>query len=225
MILYSDIRSGSCRRVFTVIETLGLDVEIKTTDILKGATRSPEFLALNPGGKLPVLVDGDVVLSEASAIMLYLVEQAGDVTLAPSGAARFEMLKWMFWAAEHFRIPAPIYFEENVIGSMLMGKEPDAGRIAEADRRIAECSALLDAHLSHRQFVLGDHPSLADIDLAAPLSQMLRSHVPYQNFPNIMRWNRDLGQALPAWKRTGEALDLAMDTSLAAARQDVGEAA
>ncbi len=225
MILYSDIRSGSCRRVLTVIETLGLDVEIKTTDILKGATKSPEFLALNPAGKLPVLVDDDVVLSEASAIMLYLVEQAGDVTLAPSGAARFEMLKWMFWAAEHFRIPAPMYFEEHVIGSMLMGKEPDAGRIAEADRRIEECSALLDAHLSDRKFVLGERPSLADIDLAAPLSQMPRSHVPYQTYPNIMRWYRELGQALPAWKRTGEALDMAMDTSLAAARQDVGEVA
>lgn len=219
MILYSDIRSGSCRRVLTVIETLSLNVEIKTTDILKGETHSPGFLALNAGGKLPVLVDGEVVLSEASAIMLYLVDQASDETLAPIGAARFEMLKWMFWAAEHFRIPAPIYFEENVVAGVLMGKTPDAGRLAEADRRIAEFSSLLDAHLSDRKFVLGDHPSLADIDLAAPLSQMPRSHVPYQTFPNIMRWDRDLGQVLPAWKRTGEALDKAMDAALKAARE------
>lgn len=211
MILYSDIRSGSCRRVLTMIETLGLNVDVRETDILKGETKTPEFLALNPGGKLPVLTDGDLVLFEASAIMLYLADKAGENALVPTGTQRFQMLKWMFWAAEHFRVPAPIYFEENVVAAGLMGLTPDAGRLAEAERRIKETAGQLDAHLANNRFVLGDAPCLADIDLAAPLSQMSRSGVPYGDYPNIMRWNADLEDALPAWRRTGEALNAAMN--------------
>lgn len=215
MILYSDIRSGSCRRVLTVIETLGVDVDIRETDILKGETKAPEFLKLNPGGKLPVFMDGDVVLSEASAIMLYLTDKVGNNPLVPASADRYQMLKWMFFAAEHFRISAPIYFEENLVVAKFMGKAPDASRLAEADRRIEDFAGQLDAHLAQNTFVLGDTPSLADIDLAAPLSQMSRTNVPYEKFVNIMRWNADLETALPAWKKTGDALNDAMDAALA----------
>lgn len=213
MILYSDIRSGSCRRVLTVIDHLKLDMTIKSVDILAGETRQPDFLKLNHHGKLPVLEDGDLVLSEASAIMLYLCEQAGETSLLPDGPKRFEVLRWMFWAAEHFRIPAPIYFEEKVIAP-LMGKEADAARLQEADRRLEETAAILETHLAEKRFVLGDMPTLADIDLAAPLSQMPRSGVPYHRFANIMRWSSDLEKALPAWKATGTALNDAMDAAL-----------
>lgn len=213
MILYSDIRSGSCRRVLTVIRTLGIEVEVRTTDILKGETKSPELLKLNPGGKLPVLVDGDLVLWEASAIMLYLANKAGNNALVPVGNERYEMLKWMFFAAEHIRISAPIYFEENLVAAQFMGKSPDASRLAEADRRIEEFAGQLDVHLADNIFVLGDDPCLADIDLAAPLSQMTRTNVPYGKFTNIMRWYDDLAVALPAWKDTGVELDEAMEAS------------
>ncbi len=215
MILYSDVRSGSCRRVLTVIQTLTIDIDIRETDILKGETKNPEFLKLNPGGKLPVLVDEDMVLWEASAIMLYLVEKAGKNLLVPEGEERFQMLKWMFFAAEHFRVSAPIYFEENLVAAKFMGRTPDADRLAEADRRIDEFAGQLDTHLAERKFVLGDTPCLADIDLAAPLSQMTRTNVPYEKFANIMRWNGDLEKVLPAWKESGEALNEAMEASLA----------
>ncbi|MGH1344266.1 MAG: glutathione S-transferase family protein [Nannocystales bacterium] len=214
MKLYSDVRSGSCRRVLTVIEHLGIDLEIVDVDILAGATKAPDFLALNPNGLLPVLQDGDTILWEAAAIMLYLCESVGDTTLVPVGPARFDMFRWMFWAAEHFRIPAPIYFEENVVAP-IMGGQPDATRIAEADRRIEHDAPILDTHLATRRFVLGDRPTLADIDLAAPLSQMPRSRVPYQKFPNIMRWYEELGVALPAWGTTGKQLHDSMEQALA----------
>ena len=165
MILYSDIRSGSCRRVLTVIETLGIDVDVRETDILKGETKAPEFLKLNPGGKLPVLVDGDLVLYEASAIMLYLTEKVGENALVPNGPDHYHMLKWMFFAAEHFRISAPIYFEETIVAKF-MGKTPDADRLAEADRRIEEFAGQLDAHLAEHTFVLGKTPCLPGNRLA-----------------------------------------------------------
>jgi len=205
LILFSDERSGSCRRVLAVIKHLELDIKIENVDILAGETKSPDFLELNPQGKLPVLVDGDVILTEAAAIMLYICDQFKDTSLNPTGAERFQMLRWMFWAAEHFRTSAPIYFEEKLI-AIAMGGQPDEARLAEADRRIDEFAPMLDKHLSENNFVLGETPSLADFDLAAPLSQMTRTGVPYEKYPNIMRWDKSLEEAIPAWKETGERL-------------------
>mmetsp|Transcript_36187 Transcript_36187/g.115892 ORF Transcript_36187/g.115892 Transcript_36187/m.115892 type:complete len:223 (+) Transcript_36187:108-776(+) len=188
-VLYSDVRSGSCRRVLTVIEHLGLD-DVDVIDILGGETT--DFLKLNPNGELTVLVDGDLVLHEASAIALYLCDER-DTDLVPKGKKRFEMLTWMFWAAEHFRIPAPISFEEHVVGH----DEPDQS----SGKDIDTYAPVLDAHLATRKFVLGDTPTLADIDLAAPLSQMPIRTLPYDKFPNVVRWYADLDEALPAWNK------------------------
>lgn len=216
MQFYSDPGSGSCRRVSSVIEHLGIKVEAIFIDLLAGADRKPEFLAINPNGMVPALVDGNVVLWEAAAIMIYLCEQAGDSELWPQGTARYDVLRWMFWAAEHFRQPAPMYFEER-LAAKLMGKPADKNRIAEANRRMAQFAPVLDAHLEHRTYVIGEHVTLADFDLAAPLSQMSRTGVPYHTYPNIMGWYQRLNNEVPAWRITGKRLDQRMNSAIAAA--------
>ena len=222
MQFYEEPGSGSCRRVSAVIEHLGIKVDTIFVDLLAGTNRKPEFLAINPNGMVPALVDGDVVLWEASAIMIYLCERAGDNMLWPEGAARYDVLRWMFWAAEHFRQPAPIYFEER-LAAKFMGTLANEERITEADRRIAQFAPILDAHLEDRSYVVGEHVTLADFDLAAPLSQMSRTGVPYHNYPNIMKWYQRLGREVPAWRVTGERLDERMDKAIAAAGIRFGE--
>ncbi|WP_035256047.1 glutathione S-transferase family protein [Actibacterium mucosum] len=203
---YFDSRSGSCRRVSAVAKHLGIDVEWVSVDLLAQESHTPEMLKLNPNGKLPVLVDGDLVLWEAAAIMIYLCDKAGDTTLWPEGEARHHVTKWMFWAAEHFRQSAPVYFEENFV-TKLTGAAPDTTRVAYAEAELRRFAAILDAHLAENQFAAGDAPTLADFDLAAPLSQMPRSFVPYDDYPNIMDWYLRLGAAIPAWAETGAELD------------------
>jgi len=216
MKLYSDIRSGSCRRVLTLVEHLGLDIEIVDVDILAGDSHKAEFLSLNPNGMLPVLRDGDLILWEASAIMIHLCEAIGDTALWPSGPERLEVLRWMFWAAEHFRQPAPVYFEENVV-TKLMGASPDLARLQEAKKKLDRFTPILEGHLQNQAFVCGDAPTLADIDLAVVTSQMSRSGVPYQGYPNVQAWLARLEIAIPAWARTGVALNAAMDEALTTA--------
>ena len=213
---YTDPGSGSCRRVNAVIQYLGVDVEEIFVDLLKGEADTPEFLAINPNGMVPALVDGDVVLWEAAAIMVYLCEQHGDTPLLPKEASRYDVLRWMFWAAEHFRQPAPMYFDER-LAAKLMGKPADETRIAEANRLMERFAPILDAHLEGRNYVVGNHLTLADFDLAAPLSQMSRTGVPYHAYPNIMRWYEHLHETIPAWRVTGERLDRRMNSALAAA--------
>lgn len=213
MKLYSDIRSGSCRRVLALISHLELEVEIVPIDILAGETHTAEFLSINPNGMLPVLMDGDMTLWEASAIMIHLCETKGDTTFWPTGPARLNVLRWMFWAAEHFRQPAPIYFEENVVAP-LMGSPPDQSRLDGARRQLERFTPILEEHLRDRAFVCGDAPTLADIDLAVVTSQMPRSGVPYQNYPHVIAWLSRLEAAIPAWASTGARLNTAMNAAL-----------
>ena len=215
---YTDPGSGSCRRVSAVIKCLNIDVEEIFIDLLTQQNRKEEFLAFNPTGMVPVLVDDEpgkdtIILSEASAIMIYLCEKFDDTTLWPLGARRFEVLKWIFWAAEHFRQPAPIYFEEKVI-TPLMGGAENTARLAEADRLLALHGPILNDHLQNRNFVVGKTVTLADFDLAAPLSQMPRSHIPYDKFPNIIRWATGLEKSIEPWRVTGIALNERMDKAL-----------
>lgn len=207
---YMDPGSGSCRRVSAVARHLGIELEEVFVDLLKGENQSSEYLAINPNGMAPALVDGDVVLWEAAAIMIYLAEKVGETKLWPRGAARYDVLRWMFWAAEHFRQPAPIYFEER-LAARFMGQPADESRIAEANRRLIRFTPILDAHLENRSYVVGNHVTLADFDLAAPLSQMPRTAVPYHEYANIMRWHERLTEEVPAWGETGKRLDARMN--------------
>lgn len=214
---YYDPRSGSCRRVSTVLIELDLQAEWTRIDLIAGEQRAASFAALNPNRMVPVLADGDLVLWEAAAIMIHCCQAYGDTALWPAGKARADVLRWMFWAAEHFRQAAPVYFEENVV-TRISGAVPDAARLGYAASSVSRFAPVLDAHLSDRDFVVGDAPTLADIDLAAPLSQMTRSGVPYDASPNIMRWCRTLGDALPSWRETGAQLDAEMDALVAGVR-------
>ena len=216
---YCEPGSGSCRRVTAVIKHLELEVEEVFIDLLSGGNQTAEFKALNPNRMVPALVDdsleGDArVLWEASAIMIHLCEKAGDTSLWPEGPARTDVLRWMFWAAEHFRQPAPVYFEENVIAG-LMGKPANSARVEQARLQLERFAPVLDKRLETHRFVTGETPTLADLDLAAPLSQMSRSGVPYDGYRHIMRWAAELGEAVPAWAEAGRDLDARMQAALA----------
>lgn len=221
--IYSDVGSGSCRRVNAVIRHLGINVEYMSIDLLAGENCTDEFLALNANGMVPILVDTkedltEVVLTEASAIMIYLCEKfsaykSQETSLWPTGDKRFEVTKWMFWAAEHFRQSAPIYFEEKVI-ARLLGAEEDSHRISQANRMLERFSKVLDSHLKGRDYVVGNHLTLADFDLAAALSQMPRTHIPYDKYENIIRWEIGLNNHVDAWKTTGIELNTRMNKAL-----------
>jgi len=216
--IYGDPGSGSCRRVSAVVKYLNVDVEEVFVDLLSGENRTDAFLKMNPTGMVPVLVDDSagqekVVLSEAAAIMIYLCDKFGDTDLYPKGHSRMQILKWMFWAAEHFRQSSPIYFEEKVMAP-LMGQDENMRRLKEAEKLLERHAAILNTHLENRNYVVGDGVTLADFDLAAALSQMPRSKVPYDRYKNIMKWSNNLEINVDAWRITGEKLNSRMNRAL-----------
>jgi len=205
MKLYGDRASSNTRRVLATAAHMNVELELQLVDLFKKDNRRSDYLALNPSGMIPTFVDDGVVLSEASAIMIYLVEKFGS-DLLPGGPARHQTLKWMFWAAEHFRYGPPILIDERFF-KKIHHKPEDPWAIAFANASIRKHSAVLDAHLKGRRFVVGDRVTLADFDLAAPFSHLPRTQAPFGEFPNLMAWHQRLLDEVPAWRTTRDQLE------------------
>lgn len=216
MKIYGDPGSGSLRRVTSAAAIMGIKLEHIHVDLFKGESHTPHFLKLNPHGLTPVMVDGDVVLYEASAINIYLAEKVGSDLLGVSPAERYQVLQWMFWSGEQWRVFSTLTFDER-IGKPFMGQPANESIVHLAFSKIRAAAAVLDAHLMERRFIVGDHLTLADIDIAAPFSQAARTKAPFSEFPNLVAWQQRLLDGVPAWADTKRAVDERMDGVLAAA--------
>lgn len=209
--IYGDLGSGSLRRVISAARIMGVDFERVNVDLFKGESHTPEFLKLNPHGLTPVLRDGGTIIWEASAINIYLADKVNSPLLGTTSKERYEVLQWMFWSGEQWRIFSTLMFNERVAGRA-MGQPEDVSIVNLVLKNIRTAAAVLDAHLADRQFMVGDHLTLADIDIAAPFSQVHRSKVPFAEFAHLWAWQQGLLDTVPAWAETKRDLDHRMDT-------------
>jgi glutathione S-transferase len=202
MKLYQNPLSSNARKAVMTSLLLELPVELVLVDLAAGAQRKPEYLQLNPNGKVPTLVDGELVLWESLAILIYLAEKKADTTLYPKGlAARADVHRWLFWAAGHFTPTVSILNFENMIKPMFNMGAPDAARVKLAEAELTTLAKTLDTHLANRAWVCGDAMTLADVALACPLMTTQRAKLPLQSFANLQRWYAKV-QQLDAWKQT-----------------------
>jgi glutathione S-transferase len=200
--LYHHPFSSNARKAVMTALMLGSDVELIVVDLPKGEQRKPPFLALNPNGKVPVLVDGDLVLWESCAIMTYLAEKEGPTPLYPADLrARADVNRWLYWAMAHWTPPIGTLNYENFLRPMFGLGERDEAAVARADRELATFAAILDEHLAGRTWLSGDAVTLADVAIACPLMTTAPAKLPVTTFANIQRWYARV-QELPAWKET-----------------------
>ena len=207
--IYGDPGSGSLRRVIAAAAIMGVDVERMNVDLFKGESHTPEFLKLNPHGLTPVLQDGDTVIWEASAINLYLAGKANSNLLGRTQSAKLEVLQWMFWSGEQWRIFSTLLFNEWA-GATFMGKPKTDAIVQLAMTNIRNAALVLESHLATREFIVGDALTLADIDIAAPFSQYKRTGAPFEEFPNLVAWQQRLLKTVPAWADTRDEVEKRM---------------
>jgi glutathione S-transferase len=187
------------RKVCAVAKYLGSPVDYVPVDLRRGEQRGPEFLALNPNGKVPLLIDGDLYLWESTAIMAHLAVKAGS-DLWPSDAKRqVEVLRWLSWDLTHFaRHGGTLYFEHHIKPMLGLG-EPAPAAVAEAEGFYKRFAAVLDAHLAQHAYLVGDQLSIADFGVGVLLPWANEARLPLEGFAHIARWHEQL-QALPAWR-------------------------
>lgn len=167
VVLYHHPFSRAATAVW-MLEEVGIPYELRYVDILAGAQKAPEIVALNPMGKLPLLTEGDVVVTELAAIGLYLADRHAYGRLAPrvDDPARGAYLRWSLFA--------PSVIEPGVMAKMAgwSFKESQAGWGSYEAMLTAMESAVAD-----RQFVLGDTFSMVDVIFGGTLRYMLGFHM------------------------------------------------
>lgn len=215
MKIYGDPGSGSLRRVTTAAKIMGIELERVNVDLFKGESQTDKFkLRLNPHGLTPVLEDGGFILYEAAAINLYLANKVNSPLVGTTEKDRFQVLQWMFWSGEQWRTFTTTIFDERV-GKTVMGVPKDESLIEFADGKIRAAAKVLDQHLEGRNFMVGNALTLADIDIAAPFSQVDRAKFPFKEYPNLIAWHDNLLQSFPAWAETKAEVDNRMESFLA----------
>jgi glutathione S-transferase len=185
------------RKACAVAKYLNAPVEFVHVDLGKGENRTPEFLALNPNGKVPVLETGAGSLWESNAIMCYLARIAGS-DLWPSDNRQIEVMRWLSWDSQHFTRHAGTLYFEHIIKPALGIGEPDPAVVAEATGFFKRFAAVLNDHLSGRAYLMGDLLTVADFAGAITLPYAKRARIPLAEFPEIERWHARLSE-LPAW--------------------------
>jgi glutathione S-transferase len=188
--------SPNCRKVTAVIDHLGLQAQHIVVDLPKGEQMSPDFLAVNPNGRVPALVDGDRKIWESNAIIIYLAEKAAS-DMWPDDDRRLDILKWLFWEQGHlmYAIGIPVY---QLVVKPLLGGQPDHKRIDEAYVSFGRLAKVLDDELARHRYVVGDALSLADFAVAGNFSFASQAGLPMDEFSNIRRWLDALDE-IPAW--------------------------
>lgn len=158
--------SGNCYKIRLTAALLGIPIERRQYDILKGETRTPEFLAeVNANGRIPVLQVGDRLLPESNAASFYLADGSRLVPADPFDRA--DMLRWMFWEQyNHEPNVATVRFWLAFVGDDRL--TPQQREQLPARRAAGEAALrLMDEHLERREWFVGGAASLADIALYA----------------------------------------------------------
>jgi glutathione S-transferase len=204
MQLYHHPFSPSARRVLMAADHLGAVLDLVEINLASPDDRR-RLEDLNANSRIPVLVDGAVVLSESCAIMQYLADRTPGQTVYPQDwAARADVNRWMFWTCQHFAPALGVFGWENVMKKMVTGEDADPVELARGARDIARAAAVLDEHLATRRWLAGDDVTLADYAAAAPLMYKEQARLPLDDYPHVLAWLARVRE-LPAWQRTAPA--------------------
>ncbi|WP_298371581.1 glutathione S-transferase [uncultured Bradyrhizobium sp.] len=191
MKLYHFALSGHAHRARLFMSLLGIPHEVVDVDLRSGAHKTPEFLALNPFGQLPVLDDNGTIIADSNAILVYLATKFGRTDWLPQDAKGAAMVqRWLSVAA----------------GDLAFG--PAAARLITVfgakfnpDDVIARAHVLLkrlEAHLAEREWLVGAQPTIADVALYSYLSSAPEGNVDLSAYPRVNAFLRRI-EALPGF--------------------------
>ncbi len=161
--IYGRVRSRAPRCLWAAEET-AIEYEHIPTDHREGETQKPEFLAVNPNGRIPAMVDGDVVLCESMAINLYLARKYGSELWPQNEDDQARALQWSFWAMSEIEPPVIKVLIQFI---RVSDEDRDYDLIKGADEDIQRPLKVLEAHLADRDYLLGDKFTIADLNLSS----------------------------------------------------------
>ena len=190
MTIYGDSISGNCLKVKFVAERLGLPYDWVEIDVRSGATHTPEFLAMNPAGQVPVARFADRgALAQSNAIMLHLADGSD---LVPVDAwEKAQMFQWLFWE-QYSHEPALAVLRFQRLYLKKPESEIDPALVKKSERALR----LMDRHLDGRDYLVGNRLSLADIALVAYTRFAHDAGLNLGRWPHVRAWVRRIEDEL-----------------------------
>jgi len=196
MICIYGVSSSRALRSLWAIEEVGVPYEHVPTHFI-GDSKKPEYLAVNPNGRVPALVDGDLTLFESMAINLYLARKYDGGLQPKTLADEARAVQWSFWGITEIE---PHVMQMLVHKIMLPEAQRNPANVKAAEEAIERPLRVLDSALAGRAHLLGGGFSIADLNVASVLGVVRLVGYDVSRFPNVERW---LGACLarPAFSR------------------------
>lgn len=190
MTIFGDSISGNCLKVKFVADRLGLAYDWVETSVLKAETRTPEFLAMNPVGQVPVVRFADNgPLAQSNAIILHLAENSDLIPGDPFDRAL--MYQWMFWEQyNHEPAIAVLRFQKFYL------KKTDSEIDPALPIKCGKVLTVMNNHLSGGEYFVGEKLSLADIALVAYTRFSHQADIDLTRYPHVLAWVRRIERDL-----------------------------
>ncbi|SMX32148.1 glutathione S-transferase family protein [Actibacterium lipolyticum] len=193
--LYCFGESGNAYKAALTLQLAEVDWEPVFVDFFNGEARTPAFQELNPMGEVPVMVDGDVTLSQSGVIQDYISSKTGKFG-GRSAAERREVLRWLFWDNHKMSSQAGT---TRFMMNFLPEDKRSADVIAFLQGRLRAALKVLEAELADKDWLVGDAPTIADFACCGYLYYPEPFGFDRKDYPNIDAW-LDRIAALPGWK-------------------------
>jgi glutathione S-transferase len=202
MKLYGFPPSPNTWKVRALAAYLKVPLELEVIDLSKGEQRSPAYLAINPTGRAPTLVDGGLTLWESNAILQYIADKTGSPLWPADARSRADVSRWHCWQLAHWGAEAcqPLTFQRLVKKFLNLGP-PDEGIVGKATDAFNKEAKVLDAHLAKQKYLAGDALTVADFAVAVPLFYAKQAELPLGAYPHLRAWFERVA-ALPCWSET-----------------------
>lgn len=187
MITLYGVTASRAHRVLWMLKEVGVPFEHVPTAFLDGSTRRPEFLALNPNGRVPVLVDDGFVIYESLAINLYLAAQYPGPLTPASARDTALATQWSLWVATEVE-KALLFASAN--RRLFPEGQRDEEQAAMALAKLDRPWRVLDAHLADRPWLLGERFTVADLNVATVMDLAPQCGIALDAWPRLQAWHR-----------------------------------
>lgn len=191
MKLYDFTLSGNCQKVRMMLAMLGIDYETQNVDLPDKEQLTPEYLAINPFHKVPVIDDDAVLLRDSAAILIYLVRKYGKPDWYPdTPEAMAEIQQWLSFSVNE------VFNGFAIARALIIFKRPgDHEAAVELSRQGLE---VMEHHLKDHDWLALDRTTIADIACYPYTALIEEGHVPLEPYPNICAWIERV-EALPGY--------------------------
>ena len=173
-------KSGHAHRALVFAKLAGIAHEAVFVDLVAGEHKSPEFLAMNPNGQVPVLEDGDVVVSDSNAILVYLARQYAPDWMPTDAVGEAAVQRWLTLAAGEIAFGSAAARLITVFGAPL--------DVDFAAATAAKAMQKLEKGLETRDWLVGDRPTIADVAAYSYTAHAPEGNVSLDPYPNVRAW-------------------------------------